>query len=250
MLVAGDRLRIDRAADRDGGAVPDAGGPARALGERGRGYGLDVIWILPLLGLIALRPGTARASGRCRQRWRWPLITWAAIVAIAWPIVFCAKPTSRSGSCRSQRVSNTSIGIGPWEVDQNVAYFAIGHLLGILWIDALCRWYRRRSPRASGAKCWRPAGGRGASPPRSSIYQGFFDLGFLNEGFWEYMIRASGTLGDPNKLGAVAGFWTIGAIVFARRMPRPWSAVIADRGRRAGRRPRCGCRARAPAWRR
>ena len=29
------------------------------------------------------------------------------------------------------------------------------------------------------------------------------------------MIRASGTLGDPNKLGAVAAFWTVGAIVLA-----------------------------------
>ena len=40
------------------------------------------------------------------------------------------------------------------------------------------------------------------------------------------MIRASGTLADPNKLGAVTAFWTIGAVVLARRMPRPWSTVV------------------------
>ena len=38
-----------------------------------------------------------------------------------------------------------------------------------------------------------------------AVYQGFVDLSFLNTGFWTYMIRASGTLADPNKLGAVTG---------------------------------------------
>ena len=63
-----------------------------------------------------------------------------------------------------------------------------------------------------------------------AVYQGFFDLGFLNTGFWEYMIRASGTLADPNKLGAVAGFWTVGALVVARRAERPWNVAIAVAG--------------------
>jgi hypothetical protein len=40
------------------------------------------------------------------------------------------------------------------------------------------------------------------------------------------MIRAAGTLGDPNKLGAVSAFWTIGGVVFARRLSNPWSIVI------------------------
>ena len=59
-----------------------------------------------------------------------------------------------------------------------------------------------------------------------AVYQGFVDLTFLNRGFWAYMIRASGTLADPNKLGAVTAFWTIGAVVLARRLPRPWSMVV------------------------
>jgi O-antigen ligase len=63
-----------------------------------------------------------------------------------------------------------------------------------------------------------------------ACYQGFVDLGFLNEGFWEYMIRATGTLGDANKLGAVCAFWTIGALVFARRSPPKWNLVIAVAG--------------------
>ena len=60
-----------------------------------------------------------------------------------------------------------------------------------------------------------------------AVYQGFVDLSFLNTGFWTYMIRASGTLADPNKLGAVVGFWTIGSLVLARRLSNPWAMRLA-----------------------
>ena len=57
-------------------------------------------------------------------RWQWPLITWAAIVAITWPIVFLREADFALWILPLERVSNTSIGIGPWLVDQNVTYFA------------------------------------------------------------------------------------------------------------------------------
>ena len=63
-----------------------------------------------------------------------------------------------------------------------------------------------------------------------ACYQGFVDLGFLNAGFWEYMIRASGTLGDPNKLGAVAAFWTIGAMVLRAANAAPVVAASSVAG--------------------
>ena len=62
------------------------------------------------------------------------------------------------------------------------------------------------------------------------------------------MIRASGTLGDPNKLGAVAAFWTVGTVVLARRLPTPWSAVVTVVGDGARHRRRLVVADRAPAW--
>jgi hypothetical protein len=59
-----------------------------------------------------------------------------------------------------------------------------------------------------------------------AIYQGFVDLSFLNRGFWTYMLRAAGTHGDPNKLGAVAAFWALGTVVLARRFRLSWSALV------------------------
>jgi len=122
-------------------------------------------------------------------------------------------------------VSNTSIGIPPSVVNLSVTYSALGHLLGILIVDALCRWYRDDHARFR-REVLRPLLAAAGIAALVACYQGFVDLGFLNQGFWEYMIRASGTLGDPNKLGAVAAFWTVGASVFGRRMRQPWNAAI------------------------
>ena len=77
------------------------------------------------------------------------------IVAIAWPIVFLREADFALWILPLERVSNTSIGIGPWQVGQNVAYFAIGHILGILCIDALCRWYAERRDAVSAGRAAR-----------------------------------------------------------------------------------------------
>ena len=189
----------------------------------GQNYGLDVVWILPMLGLILSDRGALQWS--LPARWQWPLITWSAIVAIAWPIVFLREADFALWILPLERVSNTSIGIGPWEVGQNVAYFALIHNVGILWVDALCRWYRHDHDRFR-REVLAPMALTAAVSAMVAVYQGFVDLTFLNQGFWAYMIRASGTLADPNKLGSVAAFWTIGAVVFARRLPRPWAAMV------------------------
>jgi hypothetical protein len=197
------------------------------MGERGRGYGLDAIWMLPLLGMTL--SGNSLAQWSLPDKWRFPLIMWAAMVAVSWPIVFMREVNFAPWILPLERVSNTSIGIPPSEVVLSVAYFAATHLIGILWIDALCRWYRGDSIRFRRDVL----GGLAAAAALAfavSVYQGFFDLGFLNRGFWEYMLRASGTLADPNKLGAVAGFWTVGVIALARRLAPPWRTVVAIGG--------------------
>jgi hypothetical protein len=58
-----------------------------------------------------------------------------------------------------------------------------------------------------------------------AVYQGFIDLSFLNRGFWTYMLRAAGTHGDPNRLGAIAAIWAVGGAVLALRLSHPWRLV-------------------------
>src|SRR5215203_7387 len=198
--------------------------PAIYLAWRGgEDFSLDSIWILPLLGLVLSGHGAWQWS--LPARWQWPLVTWAMLVSITWPIVFLREADFALWILPLERVSNTSIGISPWQVGLNVTYFAVGHNLGILLLDALCRWYACAGDRfrrhvivglvsATTIACV------------IAVYQGFVDLTFLNRPFWSYMLRASGTLGDANKLGAVIAFWTVGAMVLARGWSSPLSTVV------------------------
>jgi hypothetical protein len=190
----------------------------------GENFSLDTIWLLPLLGLTLSGPGAFEWS--LPRRWQWPLITWAAIVSIAWPIVFLREADFALWILPLPRVSNTSIGFGPAEVGLYVVYIALAHNAGILFVDALYRWFNRDRDRFR-QEVLAPLACAALAACAVAFYQGFIDLSFLNRPFWTYMIRASGTLADPNKLGAVTAFWTIGAVVLARRMTRPWSAVVA-----------------------
>ena len=189
----------------------------------GENYSLDTIWLLPLLGLTLSGPGALDWS--LPRRWQWPLVTWSTLVSIAWPLVFLREADFSLWILPLPRVSNTSIGIAPAEVGLFVVYIALAHNAGILFVDALCRWFGRdrdRFRREVLAPFAVAAGAAGAV----AFYQGFIDLSFLNRPFWTYMIRASGTLADPNKLGAVTAFWTIGGLVLARRLARPWSTAV------------------------
>jgi len=189
----------------------------------GESFGLDSIWILPVLGLILSDRGAWRWS--LPERWQWPLIAWAMVVAISWPIVFMREADFNLWILPLPRVSNSSDGSEPWAIGLNVTYLALAHTFGILWIDALCRWYRDARDRFQREVV---VGLVLAAAVASAvaIYQGFVDLTFLNRPFWSYMLRAAGTLGDANKMGAVTGFWTVGAIVAARRLGRPWPMVV------------------------
>lgn len=193
----------------------------------GEDFSLDTIWILPLLGLILSGPGTMQWS--LPARWQWPLVTWAMIVSITWPIVWLREADFAPWILPLERVSNTSVGMSPWTVTLNISYFAVGINAGILLIDALCRWYGADRDRFR-KEVLQPLAIAAALCCLVALYQGFFDLTFLMRGFWTYMIRASGTMADPNKLGALTAFWTVGALVLARRLPQTWSVVVASTG--------------------
>src|SRR4026207_1440873 len=93
-------------------------------------YKKDIVWLLPVIGLC-VSDWRAREGAR-PSRWQWPLVTWAMMVSIAWPIVFLREADFALWILPLQRVSNTSIGISTWDVDVMVAYMALSHTAGIL----------------------------------------------------------------------------------------------------------------------
>lgn len=184
-------------------------------------FSIEFVWFLPLLGLALSGRGAHQWS--LPAAWRWPLITWAVLVSVSWPIVFMREADFRWWVLWAA-VSNTSLGISPGEVNQHVTYLAVVHNLGILFVDALCRWYRDHRERFIREVVY-PLAITAVFGSIVAIYQGFVDLTFLNRGFWSYMLRAAGTHGDPNRLGTVAALWAVGGAVLARRLPPPWRLI-------------------------
>ena len=181
-------------------------------------FSIEYVWMLPLLGLSLAGPGAWQWS--LPPAWRWPLITWALLVSVTWPIVFMREADFRWWVLWST-TANNSRGISPGEINQHVTYLAVIHNLGILFVDALCRWYRHDRERFRREVVY-PLAITATVGSVVAIYQGFVDLSFLNRGFWTYMLRAGGTHGDPNRLGAIAALWTVSGVVLARRFPPPW----------------------------
>jgi hypothetical protein len=184
-------------------------------------FSFDFYWLMPLTGLALSGRGVLRWS--LPRQWQWPLVTWAAIVAISWPIVFMRETDFRL-AVLAMSPSNSSAGFSPLDVNLHVTYLAAANLLGILWIDALCRWYRNDRERFVREVVY-PLAVTATIGSAVAIYQGFVDMTFLNRGFWTYMLRVAGTHGDPNKLGAVAAFWAIGTVVMVRRFSAPWPVL-------------------------
>ncbi|MDP2055333.1 MAG: O-antigen ligase family protein [Acidobacteriota bacterium] len=184
---------------------------------------LEIAWALPLLGLIL--------SGRDGWRWnvpsrfRWPLVAWALVIAVSWPIVFLRELDFRIWTLPMPGVANTSIGITPWEAAHGVAYWALLNLLGLLWFDRLFGWYANGGLAEFRARAIYPMATGAFVACLISFYQGAIDIQFLNPHQWPYMRRASGTLGDANILGAVAALWAPLLVLLARRLTPPWPAI-------------------------
>ena len=185
-------------------------------------FSFDFYWLMPLTGMVVSGPGMSRWA--LPERWQWPLVTWAGIVAISWPIVFL-RETDFSLAVLAMNPANSSGGGSPLDVNMHVSYLAAMNLVGILWIDALCRWYRDDRERFIRQVVY-PLAVTAAIGSGVAIYQGFVDMTFVNRGFWTYMLRVAGTHGDPNKLGAVAAFWAVGTVVLARRFRSPWPVIV------------------------
>lgn len=185
-------------------------------------FSFDFYWVMPLTGLVLSGRGVRHWS--LPDRWQWPLVTWAAIVALSWPIVFMRESDFSLGVL-AMSPANTSAGSSPLDVNLQVSYLAATTMLGVLWVDALCRWYRDDRRRFIREVIY-PLAVTATAGSAVAIYQGFVDMTFVNRGFWTYMLRVAGTHGDPNKLGAVAAFWAIGSLLIARRFAAPWRAIL------------------------
>lgn len=189
---------------------------------------VEIVWALPLLGLILSGRGVLRWS--FPTRFRWPLIAWALVIAVSWPMVFFRELDFDAAVLQLSNAANTSIGITPWEAGTGITYWVLVHNLGLLWFDRLFSWYADGRVEQFRSRVLFPLAIALAVACCFAIYQGFVDLRFLNPHLWPHMGRASGTLGDANVFGMIAALWLPGAVLLARTLPRPWPLLAGTAG--------------------
>lgn len=190
-------------------------------------YSFEIVWSLPLLGVIVA--GRDAWRWHLPTAWRWPLVTWALVIAASWPFVFLREVDFYLDLLPLRGVANTSIGITPWDAVTAVTYWTLVHNLGLLWFDRLFGWYRERHSEFR-ATVLLPLATALVAAVAIGAYQAFVDLRFLNPHLWPHMGRASGTLGDANTFGMLAAMWGPASIVLAQRWRAPWSLVLATAG--------------------
>ncbi len=190
-------------------------------------FSLEIVWILPLMGLIM--SGRGAWHWALPQSWRWPLVTWALVVAVSWPIVFL-REVDFSPWILPLNVSNTSSGISPWQAGLSLTYAVLVHNTGLLWIDALFRWFsRERSPWFTSRILW-PQAAAAAVACLAGVYQALVDVTFVSGHLWPHMRRAAGTLADANTFGVIAALWAPALLVLAHGFPQPWPIVAGTGG--------------------
>ncbi len=144
-------------------------------------FSLEIVWILPLLALTLSDRGALRWS--LPRAWRWPLVAWALVVAVSWPIVFMRETDFRLWVLPLS-VANTSVGISPWQANLNVTVFrarpqrrlAVDRCAVSLVLGRASRVLHQPDRQAAGRRgrhrlpCWRlPGAGRHQLSQRSPL---------------------------------------------------------------------------------
>jgi hypothetical protein len=193
---------------------------------------LLVLAVFGRFGVEFLLPWSAALTGLLladRERWSWsyprawhvPLVSWALVIAVAWPIIALREADFTSLALLARyNIPNTGIGGSPSEVIRWGIDTAIIHLLGLLWFDWLLRHGVRIPARLfRRALAWPLAAGAitGAS---LLLYQGAIDPTVFAVGVWVEIQRAAGPLLDANASGMLAALWTAGLVALATRGSR------------------------------
>lgn len=185
---------------------------------------LPASWVAAVLGWVLARP--SRGSWSLPGLWRWPIATWALVVAATWPVIV-ARELDLSLASLPTLALNHARGFPPADTVVLVAATALSVLTSLLFFDAL--WHASTGPDtahfADGASL--PLGLGLAVSVAVAVYQTAIDLAWLNTPYWIEFGRAPGLVGDPNVLGTAAALVgpSLAIAAWRRRGTVGWRAV-------------------------
>jgi hypothetical protein len=205
-LIGGGVSRLSRRAGLAVSLIPAYLSPALFLLWLGRDHHtFTLVWISALLGVI-VADGPAR-SWSVPARWRWPLVFWAMVIAMSWPVVALRELDFNVSLFWADRLPVANLKVSGAGSAAWTALVAVTHLVGILWVDWLFQEYERRDDRSFQREVGLPLAIGALLACAVGVYQGFFDIGFLSGHIWPSIHRAAGTLMDGNAFGMLAALW-------------------------------------------
>ncbi len=167
-------------------------------------YAYNTVWMSALLGVMSSTD--AAGPWNIPARWRWPIATWATVVAVSWPLVAWRALDFTWPLVWDHRLAVVPGLSGP-SVVAWTAYAALVHLVGLLWVDFLYRAFGG-ADRGFRREVVTPLAFAVVIACAVSLYQAFADAGFVSGHVWPSLRRASGTLVDANVFGNLAALWT------------------------------------------
>ncbi|MBA3269978.1 MAG: O-antigen ligase family protein [Acidobacteria bacterium] len=184
-----------------------------------------------LLVWMALFAGPIVAASDWSQwhvpgRWKAPVICWAMVIAVTWPIVALREVDFSLVAARTLDTPNAMLGGPPPATAAWVVSVALGQLLGILWLDLLWARFGAARLRRAERAIFVPLVISIAASAGVGIYQKNADIHWMNVGDWPSLARAGGLMLDGNSFGTAAAIWAPITIALVWRLGRPlWMSV-------------------------
>jgi hypothetical protein len=162
------------------------------------------IWLAALAGTLLAHADPAR--WHLPSPWKFPVIAWALLLAMSWPVVAGRELDFSLVAARTHGVANGIALLSPPQAAAFVTIMALSQMLGLLWLDVL--WARFRGDlKASVRSIGVPFVMGLAISSLVGVYQRTVDIDFLNLPIWANMPRAGGLMNDANSFGTGAAIW-------------------------------------------
>ena len=171
------------------------------------------IWLAALMG--AILAGPQLLQWHLPSAWRVPLVFWALVVALAWPILAVREMSFDWATLFDFSLANSGLGGPPPVVIASMLTVTLTELMGILWFDAMFARFATADAGAYRRAVITPLAAGLLIGAALAIYQWTVDIKFLSAHQWPYYGRAAGGLLDGNAFGAALGMWSAAALSFA-----------------------------------
>jgi hypothetical protein len=184
---------------------------------------LSLIYFVPAL-CGAMMPRGVRSEWGFPGRWKAPLVLWALVLALSWPIIVLREVDFVPALLNNVYLSNSRLSVfNPPLVVQWVLSVASITTTGLLLLDWLFVAYSADKLKGFESRVIWPLCASAGVAAAVAAFQMFVDMSFLNRTFFWSVGRAVGTMRDANAFGMVVALWVPVAaalVVGARWLPR------------------------------